>query len=219
MSLDTALFDLDGTLVDFHFPIVPSRLAMIDYLKSKGFDCSKMSEQDRTQDIIDKAEVQASVGEPKVDFRKVKLDLCKLLDDFEFEAFGLSKIKPYALQTLEELKRKGRKLALITNGGRAPTVKILDERNLTRYFPVVVTRDEVNRLKPSGEGIKKAIQNLPARTESSIFIGDSVIDVLAARDAGVKVAVIPEGSTNLGKLSLAGPDYLLNSLRDCLDLL
>jgi HAD superfamily hydrolase (TIGR01549 family) len=213
------LFDLDGTLVDFHFPIKPSRLAMIDYLSAKGFDCGQMSDADRTQDIIDKAETQVNLGKVNVDFQTIKLDISRLLDKFEFEAFSRAKVKPHAIELLQYLRKTRHRIALITNGGRDPTEKVLVERGLKTFFDIIVTRDDVNKLKPSGEGLKKALSALSLEPQLAIFVGDSIIDVLAARDACIKVAVIPQGSTTVEKLRLAKPDYLLGSLQDCYNIL
>jgi HAD superfamily hydrolase (TIGR01509 family) len=55
-------------------------------------------------------------------------------------------------------------------------------------FAVVVTEDDVRHPKPDPEGLLRAIEALGVRPEETVYIGDSVTDVEAARAAGLRAA-------------------------------
>jgi phosphoglycolate phosphatase-like HAD superfamily hydrolase len=52
--------------------------------------------------------------------------------------------------------------------------------------------------------------------EDSLFVGDMPIDVLAARNSGMDVAVIPTGSATREQLSASKPDHFLERFSDLL---
>jgi FMN phosphatase YigB (HAD superfamily) len=49
------LFDLDGTLIEFKFPVRESRILMLDFLRKRGYRISNFNENIRTQALIEQA--------------------------------------------------------------------------------------------------------------------------------------------------------------------
>lgn len=68
----------------------------------------------------------------------------------------------------------------------------------TKHFKMVVTMDDVAKIKPHPEGLYKILgQRDPAR---ALYLGDNIDDALAARDAGVPfAAIIATGEHNYRK--------------------
>ena len=54
--------------------------------------------------------------------------------------------------------------------------------------------------------------------EESIYVGDSVIDVPAAKGAGVRIASVTTGRYTAERLREEGTDYVLGSLSELFDL-
>lgn len=77
------------------------------------------------------------------------------------------------------------KLALATNRGHSVR-HILDHFCLTPYFSKVVTCQDVQHPKPSPDMLLAAVEGLGLTPEQVLFVGDSVLDRQAARNAGVK---------------------------------
>ena len=54
------------------------------------------------------------------------------------------------------------------------------------YFGVLIGREDVQRPKPDAEPIIKALIKLKSNKENCFMIGDTCMDILAAKAAGVK---------------------------------
>jgi 8-oxo-dGTP diphosphatase len=78
-------------------------------------------------------------------------------------------------------------------------------------FDLVLTGDNVPK-KPSGEGIRKIMAELNFPPEKTVYVGDSCVDILAARDAGVRSAVVLSGMGLEHHLRLLSPDYIFQDL-------
>ncbi len=65
----------------------------------------------------------------------------------------------------------------------------------TKHFRMVVTMDDVEKMKPSPEGLYKILG--PRNPETALYLGDNIDDALAAREAGVPfMAIIAPGEHN-----------------------
>ncbi len=106
------------------------------------------------------------------------------------------------------------KIALVTNGGRKGMEQTLKKFDLDNTFGKVITRNDVQMLKPSSEGIKKALEWAGAEKSNALHVGDTMADILAAREAGVKVAIVIASNNNPEKLLQAKPHLILKKLTD-----
>jgi len=208
------LFDLDGTLVSFNFDVKGSRQALLEELSRRGFDVSGFNLTLPTQDILDGAMSQVADGRVERDFAPVRAALYSILDAFELE--GSQKSVPFGdtLETLQELARRGVRLAVVTNSGRTATIALLKRHDLLGCFEFVLTRDDVERLKPDPDGLMKALAMLSLPASDAIFVGDSVLDIQAAKRAGLKVISVATGNYTAEKLRAGGADTVIGRMSE-----
>ena len=137
-----------------------------------------------------------------------------LLDRFELE--GSKRSAPFddTRPTLEELRRRGIKLAVVTNSGRLATTGLLTRYDLARYFEFVLTRDDVDHLKPHPDGLEKAVARLGLPSSRVVFVGDSVLDITAAKRAGLGVVSVATGNFRAEKLQAEGADVVLTRISE-----
>jgi phosphoglycolate phosphatase-like HAD superfamily hydrolase len=64
----------------------------------------------------------------------------------------------------------------------------LKKLEVDHYFGLIVTGDDVINHKPSSEGILKFINQFGLKPERVLMIGDSVSDIKASKEAGIKIA-------------------------------
>jgi len=64
-------------------------------------------------------------------------------------------------------------------------------------------------LKPSGEGINLALTRLRVAKNKALYVGDSLDDIHAAKEAGLKVIIILGGENSKSDLLSGGPDFLI----------
>lgn len=119
---------------------------------------------------------------------------------------------------LKSLKSKGKKLALISSGSKPSLERMLQRTRTNAYFDLVISGSDVEKRKPSPEGIESALAKLGAQKESSIMVGDSEHDLDAARNAGIdSVLFYPDAHTsfyNLDDLRKSNPTYTIRTFSE-----
>jgi len=219
MKLKSVLFDFDGTIVDLDFKYAESRVAIIKALKELDFDTLNFSLQDTAQTILEKVEKQIMEKSMNIKLSEIKDKIWSIIDEFEMEAVNASELLKETKSILRLLSEKGIKKGLVTNSGRKAVQLALIKHELEHGFDVIVTRDEVDRLKPYGDGIRLALRMINVPIENAIYVGDSINDVLAAKDANVYSIAINRWPHYIEKLRKSSPDYIVNSLGETMNLL
>jgi phosphoglycolate phosphatase len=100
---------------------------------------------------------------------------------------------PGVVDGLARIRALGLGLGCVTNKAGRFTQALLDGQGLARFFGCVVSGDTLPRRKPDPLPVLHACELLGARPAEAVLIGDSSIDVLAARAAGCAVWCVPYG--------------------------
>ena len=110
------------------------------------------------------------------------------LTQFWFQQFGLSAVAmPGANHLLSDLKQQGYKLAVISNGGHATRLTILQGLGFSHYFDEIISSELVGISKPNPENFLHTSRQLNIVPENCLFIGDHPInDIQGATQAGMK---------------------------------
>jgi len=213
------IFDVDGTLVSLKVDIEKLRSTTARELVRMGFDTSFMDGGNlHTQEIIDRARQQVESGRVKADFSAFRRALNGALDAIEMEWNALAEPIPGTSEVLARLRDSNVRLATLTNSGRRPSDWLLTRYDLLRYFDFTLTRDDVPALKPSPDGLRKAVELMGLPVDEVVYVGDSVIDVRAARAAGVRVTSVTTGRYSPERLRTEGSQSVIGSLSELLDL-
>jgi putative hydrolase of the HAD superfamily len=94
---------------------------------------------------------------------------------------------PGTHDTLEELRKMGYQMHIITNGFSEVQYRKMENCGILSYFDVIVCSDQVGVNKPEPEIFHVAIQQAQAQAGQSVMIGDHPeIDVLGANAAGMR---------------------------------
>jgi HAD superfamily hydrolase (TIGR01549 family) len=118
-------------------------------------------------------------------------------------------LKPYpgVVDTLEELKRQGFKLGVVSDGVRLKAWMRLNEAGLDRYFDAVVTYDDTGKRKPAKEPFLLICDQLDLKPEECLMLGDwPERDVQGGRLAGMKTCL-----AKYGQIQQAKADYQIES--------
>ena len=211
-----AIFDLDGTLVTFRFDVQGTRKALIDELTERGFETAGLGLATPTQQIIDAARSQAPRGRPGA-FEELRVRIYAILDRFELESVATANVFPGARESLDSLRAKGVRLAVLTNSGRKAALETLRIAGLLDCFEFVLTRDDTETMKPRPEGLLKAISMLGLPADSVYYVGDSPYDIAAAKEAGIKVVSVATGNYSIEHLRDKGADRVISSITELHD--
>jgi len=113
-----------------------------------------------------------------------------------------------AEEMLTELKGRYR-LAVVTTRGITETEAFLDQHDLGDIFDALVTRESTWRLKPHPAPIRHAAQLLGVPVERCVMVGDTTVDVKAARRAGAWAVAALCGFGEREELERAGAHVIL----------
>jgi len=199
------LFDLGGTLVKtVDAPEIYKRILEVYGVKVSVEDIAKAHEENVKE--FDIEEMVKLMQDFWVKWNLRFLERIGIQDNRDFLARTLDKLwweyaelEVYSdvLETLAQLKRRGIKIGIVTNGFENDYRQILRKLNWTDYFDVVVGIDACKKAKPDREIFLFAINKIHVRPEETIFIGDSVkSDYEGSKKAGLRPLLINrEGKT------------------------
>jgi phosphoglycolate phosphatase len=173
----TILFDLDGTLIDSTDAIL------------EGFEVAYETFGELTPDSQN---IKSLIGYPLEDMF-VKLG-CKgnkwdYVDAYKKHYRIISRAKttllPLAKEAIENAS-KFAQLGIVTTKTASYSKELLEYMGIMQYFDVLIGRESVKNPKPHAEPIHKAIKEMDASYESTWMIGDTLLDIHSAKNAGVK---------------------------------
>jgi len=203
------LIDLDGTLLDTGPDIAAAANAMLVKLGRATLPESRVVEfvgkgvANLVTRVLDETGGVAGIHEAA-------------LSHFEnaYLAHVADRSRPYpgVIAGLERFRAQGLRLACVTNKASRFTHPLLAATGLARYFDAVVCGDDVARKKPEPDAFLEAAARLGAAPPQAWVIGDSANDVIAARAAGMAVAVVPYGYREGLAVEALGADTVVASL-------
>ncbi len=209
-NLKTALFDLDGTLINTNELIINSFLHTLgkfypnQYQREDVLPFMGPSLQE-TFSSIDPSKVDEMIREYRT-YNLAQHDL--LVTEFE----GV-------FETLKTLYESGFKLGIVTTKLHDVVEKGLKLSRLDRFFEVVVALDHVTKAKPDPEPVLKALDLLDSHPAEAIMVGDNYHDILAGKNAGTKTAGVAWSAKGREYLAQFEPDYMLDNMADLLPIL
>lgn len=127
---------------------------------------------------------------------------------------------PGAVEMVDELRRRGVGIAVVTSKRREMAGRTLARCGLGKAYEVLVAADDVDRAKPDPEPVLRALDELglSGRPERALFVGDSPFDLRAGKAAGTRTAAALWGPFRHDVLEAEGADYYLRAPGDVLAL-
>ncbi|MCB6994054.1 HAD-IA family hydrolase [bacterium 210820-DFI.6.37] len=212
-KIDTVLFDFDGTVMDTNNVIIQSWQHTFRTLENREEDLDKIIK---------------TFGEPlELTMRKLfprvpVEESIAIYRSYHYDNFGeLICVFPGMKELIRELKSRGYKLGLVTSRLKKTTMQGLEKYGLAEYFDTVVTADDTAKHKPDPEPVNIALKNMGSVPENSIMAGDTMFDILCAKNAGVKSVLVSWALavTEEEKNGPDGPDYVIEKAEELLSLL
>lgn len=125
---------------------------------------------------------------------------------------------PGVEQTLTRLQDAGILLGICTNKPEGLSHALIEALGWQRFFPVNVGGDSLPYRKPDGRHILKVVERLGGNPLEAVMVGDSAVDVGAARDAGLPVVAVSFGFSSVPAAEL-GADALIDHFDQLIDAL
>jgi phosphoglycolate phosphatase len=213
--MKAVIFDLDGTITELTLPLDAMRRDTKEFFVSKGFPKDQFESTDGISSSRQKArEYFCSNGLSKSDWDKMQAELDKILSAHENWAATDADIIDGALETVDDLRKRGLKTAILTNNNREAVNAIMERIPLGSYFDVIQTRHESPNPKPFPDGLLMVAEMLEVALSDSVYVGDARIDGAAAQRAGMEFWGILSGETDRQNLLNAGASMVFDSIKD-----
>lgn len=207
------LFDLDGTLINFVIDYPPAKKKVQQLVNSSGVGLES-SEKMTLYSLLSASKTRLEAPA----YTKLRREIFEIMTTYEVDAARKTKLLPGVLETLQQLKQRGMKIGIVTNNGHAATDVVLNRFGLHTLVDLVLTRDDIEEMKPHPGIVISALEKLRLRPEETILVGDSTADVIAARGASIDPVAIATGPSNHSDLMEARPRQIISRIREVLDI-
>lgn len=213
--VDTAIFDFDGTLALMNIDFGLMRSCILNLIASYGIDPASFG-QSFVLELIDEAEriIGQSSRMLEEEFRN---EAYRLIEEIEVEAAGRGRLFEKTKYLLDALKEESIGVGIITRNCRKALFTVFPD--ITSYCRVVITREDVRKVKPHPEQIKLAIQRLGAEVRQTIMIGDHPLDIETGRRGSTLTAGVLTGNFKKQDFTKARADIVLAQAADLLEYL
>jgi phosphoglycolate phosphatase len=207
--MDAAIFDKDGTLFDFRATWGGWTARAIDHLADHGADRALLARRlgyDVAAGVFAKdSPVIASTTPELVDIMHgfvPRMDKGQLLDSLSELSAAAPQAPAAPLRpVIEALKARGLKLGLATNDTEAPARAHLAGAGVLDLFDFVAGCDSGWGGKPAPGQLLAFADRVGVDPARSVMVGDSLHDLHAGRDAGMKRAAVLTGIAEAGELA------------------
>ncbi len=211
-SIKLLVFDLDGTLIDSRLDLIHSVNAMLRHMKRPELPGDVIATY-----VGDGAPmlVRRALGDPKHEevvkegleffltyYRAHKLDHTHLYD-------GVKEM----LAAVHGSNGIIRKMAVLSNKPVVPSRAIVEAMGLQEFFLHVYGGNSFPTKKPDPHGVHSILKETKAKPRETLMIGDSSVDVLTGRNAGLWTCGVTYGFAP-HTLGIAPPDVTVDSPRE-----
>ncbi len=217
--IEGVVFDFEGTLVDFQWKLDQAVSETLGALAGMGIDRALFGEYSDYAEIYNLTVDLAEKNSERQDLWEAQRIISKIFDKYDSDALTRWNLYPETIALLHYLKKSGFKTALVTSVGKDALNKAFDKFNLRSYISIVITRNDVVRIKPYPEGLIKAVEIMGTESASTLFVGDSRNDIEAARAAGMPVCYLIGGERWPQNLPKSEADIEITGLREIIPIL
>lgn len=202
------IYDLDGTLVDTKQDICNSVNASLQVIGR-----SSLSEEE-ISDYVGRGVqhlMRAALGESYEETEYNAMFDC-FRSHYREHQLDHSRAYPGVVEILETFKHIP--TSVVTNKPVLYAKEILEGLDLIKYFMEVIGGDSGFGRKPSPKPIQHLLKIHDVKPEHAVIIGDSQMDIAAAKAAGIRAIAVTYGFGQKEDLLLMSPDYMINSIID-----
>lgn len=205
-AIRSVVFDLEGTLVDFQWRLAEAESELRRAFAAHGYGT--------TGNYAQLWNAAAGLAQQRGELDALRRALGPVYDRWDADALARWSLRADVTELFDELAGRGIRIALVSNIGRIALDALLARFGLQGRLTPTISRDEVIRMKPDAEGLRRALTGTGAQAADSLFVGDSRADVRAARAAGMPVAIIRGGECSEADFADDPPDHFITGLME-----
>lgn len=204
------IYDLDGTLVDTREDIALSANHML----------SQMGKP-----LLDHAEISSYVGRgvhhlisgclKTVDSKQIEKGIKIYRNHYAEHMLDHSQLYPGAKEMLELYR--ARPQVVLTNKPNPFSRDLLAALGVADYFKEIIAGDSEYPKKPDPGAVYAMMKRFSSAPKETLFVGDSLVDIETAKNAGIAIAVVTHGFSSPGELQSAAPEAIVDSFEELME--
>jgi phosphoglycolate phosphatase len=215
-AIKLLIFDLDGTLIDSRLDLVHSVNAMLRHFRRPELPGDVIASY-----VGDGAPllVRRAMGDPRHE-ADVKEALEFFLAYYRVHKLDHTHLYPGVNQMLNAVRQRNgvsRQMAVLSNKPVVPSRAIVEALGLAEFFIHVYGGNSFPAKKPDPQGVRAILRDVNARPEEAVMIGDSSVDVITGRNAGLWTCGVTYGFAP-HTLCEAPPDVAVDSAQELAEL-
>ena len=207
--IKAVLFDFDGTLIDTNELIFMSYREAFRKVLNREIDDEeilKLYGRPLRGSLLEYGEPGEMLYQVYREFNETRHDTLAKSFDGVYEG-------------LVEIRRKGYKMGIVTSK-RLPLVKRgLELIGISEFFETVITLEDTKRGKPDPEPLILGCERLGVLPEETIYVGDSIFDMEAAKNANCRLCGVKYTLTDHKKILEYNPDFFVETIKELADYL
>lgn len=211
--MDLLIFDLDGTLIDSKLDLAHAVNATRRMMLLPPLDHEIIySYVGNGAPVL----IRRAIG-PEASDEELQRALDFFLDYYREHMLDYTVLYPGVKETLEALRSKGRKMAILTNKPVRISKAILDGLGVGEHFTHVYGGNSFDQKKPHPVGIDTLLAETATDRSRALMVGDSAVDIRTARNARIAACGVTYGFQP-ESLITDPPDYLIDRMEQLLEL-
>lgn len=197
------IFDLDGTLC---------------YTINDVVNCIKITINKLKLNEVEESAISNLMGKPIADIFKILFpnskeeeikEMCNIYNQSYFEnPYSKTELYEGIFDTIDSLKKQGYLLAVATNKNEKVATKII-KHFFPKKFDLIVGNNGKIPLKPNRGMIDYICNKLKCDIKNTIYVGDTEIDYLTAKNNCVKPVIVSYGYRKKDDLKKMISDYFV----------
>ncbi len=212
--INTICFDLDSTLVDSELVILKAfDFVFVKYLPNDRLDLYEYRKfmgptlfQTFSKYIKDVNIINQMIQDFVDYYKTIELDIIKLY--------------PGVKDTLIYLYNNKYNICLITNKFMSSANPSITYLGIKQYFNDFIPLDrQDNRPKPDPYAFKVVMDDYGVKEENILMVGDNEVDMMCAKNAKVKCALVTYNEWFIETRKKTNPDYVIDNLTELIDIL
>lgn len=213
-NVEAVIFDLDGTLLDTLSDLTDSVNVALEAFHLPF--CTKEEVRGFVGNGLRNLMIRAV---PKGEANPVFEELFMYFKDY-YKNHCNVKTSPYEgiMELMKELKGRGIKIAIVSNKFDLG-VKALNEKFFAKYVDVAIGEREGISRKPAPDSVNEALRILGVEKTHAIYVGDSDIDILTAKNADIRSVSVSWGFRDEAFLMESGAGVMIDRPLELLEYL
>ena len=206
------LFDLDGTLTDSMEGVIRYAQYMQEKMGLRVWDYEEL------RFMVGPPLIESFTKEFEMPFEEAEKGIEVFRERYSTIGLFENEVFPGIVEMLEELKAKGKRMAVATSKKENLAVRILEHFDIAKYMEVIGgDAREIGR-DTKAKVIDYVLETMGAEKEDVIMVGDRKFDIIGAHALGIPCIAVEWGYGDRAEFEAHDADYIVATTEDVANL-